>query len=58
MLFTINEHCKITYAKEKSERLQGNVRKKIELVLDVEVPVDETKLEKAVVEEKAADMVC
>lgn len=55
-LHALNESCKISYAQQKLEKLQQNVKKKIEIVLDVEVPQEGTKLEKTIMEQKAADM--
>ena len=54
-LHALNESCKISYAQQKIEKLQQNVKNKIEFVLDVEVPPEGMKLEKEM-EQKAADM--
>lgn len=54
-LHVLNKNCKKIYAKEKFEKMQENVKNKIELVFHAEVPIDATKLKK-VIEEKPADM--
>lgn len=54
-LHALNENSKIGYAQNKLEKLHQNVKKKIETVLDVQLPPKIPKLHKKA-EQKAAEM--
>lgn len=54
-LHVLSEHSKKHYGKRKLEQLQENVKQKIEKVLEVELPMDESESEETI-QQKAADM--
>lgn len=54
-LHALSEHSKKHYGKRKLEQLKENVKQKIEKVLEVELPMEESESEETI-QQKAADM--